>query len=276
MTNTKVSIIIPIYNTSDYLKSCLDSVAKQSHQNLEVILIDDGSTDQSGQIADNFTKKDSRFQIIHQKNQGQSAARNAGLKIASGDFINFIDSDDVVDKNFIKKLLKPFDDPDLVLSICGFSRHFLASGKTEPMFLSPMATQSPNETNATYILKLMTIDGRLYSSVNKLYLAKYAKKCRFDQKLNFAEDTKFVLDYLKIAKSAAFAFIPEALYTYNFGTKTSTINSSSLVWQNWQQSYHNLQIWLGDNPSPQEKFWLKLILLRWRISYLRSKLRAKK
>ena len=275
MNGPKVSIIIPIYNTSDFLKSCLDSVAKQSHQNLEVILVDDGSTDQSGQIADDFAKKDSRFHVIHQKNQGQSAARNAGLKIASGDFINFIDSDDVVDKNFIAKLLKPFDIPRLVLSICGFSRHFLGSGKTEPMFLSPMATQSPNETNAAYILKLMTIDGRLYSSVNKLYLAKYAKKCRFDQKLNFAEDTKFVLDYLKVAKSADFAFIPEALYTYNFGTKTSTINSSSLAWQNWQKSYRNLQTWLGDDPTLQEKFWLKLIHLRWRVSYLRSKLRAK-
>ena len=276
MTNPKVSIIIPIYNTSDFLESCLNSIAKQSYKNLEVILIDDGSTDTSSQIADNFAKKDSRFKVIHQKNQGQSAARNAGLKIASGDYISFIDSDDIIDKDFITKLLMPFDAPELVLSICGFSRHFLNTDQTENLYLSPMAQKSPKETNTAYILKLMTIDGRLYSSVNKLYLAKYAKKCRFDQELNFAEDTKYVLNYLKVAKSADFAFISEPLYTYNFGTKTSTINSSSLIWQNWQKSYQNLKSWLGNSPSIQEEFWLSLIYLRWRISYFRSKLRAKK
>lgn len=276
MTNSKVSIIIPIYNTSDFLESCLNSVAKQSYKNLEVILIDDGSTDASGQIADNFAKKDSRFKVIHQKNQGQSAARNAGLKIASGDYISFVDSDDIIDKNFIAKLLKPFENSKVVLSICGFSRHFLNTNQTENLYLSPMAKKSSKESNAAYILKLMTIDGRLYSSVNKLYLAKYAKKCHFDENLNFAEDTKFVLDYLKTAKSANFVFIPKALYTYNFGTKTSTINSSSLVWQNWRSSFQNLKSWLGNSPSIQEEFWLSLIYLRWRISYFRSKLRAKK
>ena len=276
MTDQKVSIIIPIYNTAEFLKSCLNSVLKQTHKNLEIILIDDGSTDNSGQIMDDFAKKDARIKVVHQKNRGQSAARNAGLKIASGKYISFIDSDDAVDESFISKLLKPFENPDLALSICGFSRHYLNSDNIESLFLSPIAKQSPKEYNKAYILKLMTLDGRLYSSVNKLYLAKYAKKCRFDEKLNFAEDTKFVLDYLKLASSANLAFIPEPLYIYNFGSKTSTITSSSLLWQNWQKSYRNLKTWLGKNPTVQEKFWLKVIYLRWRISHIRSALRAKK
>ena len=89
MTNHLVSVLIPIYNVADFLAECLNSVLGQTYQNLEIILIDDGSTDQSATICDDYAKKDSRIILRHQQNAGLSAARNAGLKLAKGKYIIF-------------------------------------------------------------------------------------------------------------------------------------------------------------------------------------------
>ena len=276
MSNPKVSIIIPIYNTSERLSGCLDSVLNQTHRNLEIILVDDGSTDDSPAIIQTYAQKDSRIKVITQKNQGQSAARNRGLKQATGDFISFLDSDDAVKPNFIQKLLAPYlKNPQTILTVCGITRKFLKTGQTERLYLSPSRPPQKSDTRKSYILRLLTTDGRLYSSVNKLYRADIAQKLKFDESLNFAEDTKFVLDYLQHA-DGQISFILEPLYIYNFGTKTSTINQSAINWSNWLISYRNLKTWLGPKPTLKESCYLKLILLRWRISYYRSKLRAKK
>ena len=125
MSNPKVSIIIPIYNTAERLPGCLDSVLGQTHQNLEIILVDDGSTDDSPAIIQTYAQKDSRIKVITQKNQGQSAARNRGLKQATGDFISFLDSDDAIKSNFIQKLLAPYaKNPQTILTVCGITRKF--------------------------------------------------------------------------------------------------------------------------------------------------------
>ncbi len=272
-----VSVIIPIYNTSAYLSRCLNSVARQTYQRLEILLIDDGSTDASGTIADRFARQDRRFRVIHQPNRGQSAARNAGLRQATGAFISFIDSDDAVAPDFIAKLLHPYlTDSRLALTLCGIRRRFVPTGQASDLYLSPLPTPKPRESRRTYILKLLVRDGRLYSSFNKLYRAAIAQKLTFDEHLNFAEDTKFVLDYLRSARSTRLAFVSEPLYLYNFGTATSTVRTSSVDWRNWQTSYRHLKAWVGPHPSLTEKFWLQLVLLRWRLSYLRAKIRARR
>ena len=94
MKNVKISVIIPVYNVIDFLKECLGSVLNQTYKNLEIILVDDGSTDGSSQICDEYKKKDRRIQVIHKENGGLSDARNAGIKIAQGEYFSFIDSDD--------------------------------------------------------------------------------------------------------------------------------------------------------------------------------------
>ena len=269
-----ISIIIPIYNSEKLLSPCLDSVTNQTYNNLEIILINDGSTDHSSKIIKEYANKDHRIKIIEEKNQGQSAARNQGLKIAKGEYISFIDSDDKVEKTFIEKLLKPYQDGKTSLSVCGMRRDFLNSKHTEYLYLSPIIKKGKNESSKSYILRLLTKDGRLYSSVNKLYKGNLAKEISFDTSLNFAEDTKFVLEYLK-KSTGEISFIKEPLYIYNFGSPESTIKKSATIWQNWQISYNYLKSWVGLNPSFQELFWLKIILLRWRISFYRSKIRAK-
>lgn len=100
-----ISVIVPVYNVMNYLKQCLDSIIQQTYTNLEIILVDDGSTDQSGSICDSYKEKDSRIIVIHKKNGGLSDARNAGLNICKGDYISFVDSDDYLSPYFYEVLI---------------------------------------------------------------------------------------------------------------------------------------------------------------------------
>ena len=95
-----ITIIIPIYNVEKYLRECLDSVINQTYKKLQIILIDDGSNDNSGKICDEYKEKDNRIEVMHKANGGVSSARNAGLKIAKGDYITFVDGDDYLDKDY--------------------------------------------------------------------------------------------------------------------------------------------------------------------------------
>lgn len=97
-----ISVIIPVYNVEKYLPECMSSVCGQSYKNLEILLIDDGSTDESGRICDQWREKDSRIKVIHQENRGLSAARNAGLEVCRGEYITFVDSDDCIKNRFIQ------------------------------------------------------------------------------------------------------------------------------------------------------------------------------
>ena len=102
----KVSIIVPVYNVEKYVERCIESIIKQSYKNLEIILIDDGSKDNSGKICDEYAEKDNRIKVIHKKNGGLSDARNTGLNIADGEYICFIDSDDYIHKDLVKDNLE--------------------------------------------------------------------------------------------------------------------------------------------------------------------------
>lgn len=115
MDQWKVSVIIPVYNTGKYLKRCLNSVVNNTYKNIEIICINDGSTDDSGKVLETFKKKDNRIVILERKNEGVSAARNAGLRVATGDFVTFIDSDDWVHEKYFEILLKNATNDDIVI-----------------------------------------------------------------------------------------------------------------------------------------------------------------
>ena len=97
-----VSVIVPVYNVKSYLQECFDSICRQSYQNIEIILVDDGSTDGSGELCDVLATKDDRTTVLHKENGGLSDARNAGLRIARGDWISFVDSDDYISPVFYR------------------------------------------------------------------------------------------------------------------------------------------------------------------------------
>lgn len=123
----KVSIIIPVYNVEKYLKECIDSVIAQTYKELEIIVIDDGSTDASSQICDTYETIDSRIKVIHQCNGGLSVARNVGMSLATGDYIYFLDSDDYIDRTAVEKLcdLMEYNGADVVIfnAICFCEDH---------------------------------------------------------------------------------------------------------------------------------------------------------
>lgn len=101
----KISVIVPVYNVEKYLNKCIDSIINQTYKNLEIILVDDGSTDSSGEICNQYAKKDDRIKVIHKVNGGLSDARNKGIEVATGEYISFIDSDDYIVENMYEKLI---------------------------------------------------------------------------------------------------------------------------------------------------------------------------
>lgn len=111
--NPLISVIVPVYKVEQYLRRCVDSVLTQTYQNLEVVLVDDGSPDRCGAICDEYAKKDSRIGVIHQENRGLSAARNAGLDACTGQFVTFVDSDDYIERDLIQRLFDGIGDADL-------------------------------------------------------------------------------------------------------------------------------------------------------------------
>lgn len=119
-----VSIIIPVYNVVNYFAECMKSVLEQTYNCLEIILVDDGSSDGSEKMCDLYAEQDKRVKVIHQKNSGQAAARNRGIDIAKGQYIAFVDSDDVIEKNYIKKLYDVLIKTNADVSMCYYDKFY--------------------------------------------------------------------------------------------------------------------------------------------------------
>ena len=131
-----ISVIVPVYNTAPWLPGCIESIRRQTHKNLEILLIDDGSTDGSGEICENFARRDSRIRCIHQENRGLSAARNRGLDAARGQYISFVDSDDEIAPEMLEILAKHLKETDSDMALCNFLRNG-APTPMKPAVLTP-------------------------------------------------------------------------------------------------------------------------------------------
>ncbi len=182
----KVSVIIPVYNCEKYLQECLDSVRGQSYHNLEIIIINDGSTDQTQEIIDKNLQEDSRIKTIRQVNAGVSAARNAGLNLATGDYISFIDADDTVAPDFIEKLLSAFRD-NIAYVRCA------TVIDDKPVIIT-------DEKNRLLIRQVVT---------DHLYDARYLKNLRF-KPFHYSED--LIFNYELSLQNDRFVIIDDALY----------------------------------------------------------------
>lgn len=117
-----ISIVVPVYNVQDYVLCCLDSLREQYYKNIEIIIVDDGSTDDSGKICDNFAKKEKRAKVFHKKNGGLSDARNFGIKKSNGGLIAFVDSDDHVEANYISRMKEALDKDKSDIVVCGYDK----------------------------------------------------------------------------------------------------------------------------------------------------------
>jgi glycosyltransferase involved in cell wall biosynthesis len=277
----KVSVIIPVYNTGKEAAK-LTEFFLENYPKLEIILVDDGSKDDSYDIlkklaANQKNEQTSTINVYTKKNGGASSARNYGIEKATGDYIVFMDSDDEVRKDYLVKLVDGITEENVDLVTTGKLYHRLATGQKKNLFTNEIAPKRPDETFKNYILRLLNSDGRMYSVNNKIFRADIIKKnhLRFDEKATFAEDTRFVLDYLKNIEGEI-KFIYEPLYVYNFGTETSTVASSSLIWENWISAYEFVKNWVGEPITKEESKNLKKLLTRWKISHALAVARSTK
>lgn len=218
MYEPKISVIVPIYNVSSYLDKCINSIINQSYHNLEIILINDGSTDESGLLSETYAKRDNRIIVCHQENQGLAMARNRGIAIASGDYIGFIDGDDWIEVNMYKVLLQNIIMYKADISICCENR-VDELGKIIPR-------NSTSETKIDNLYKNMLFE---YDDIMKFYLLdefpnifkdgvtnKLYKKHIFDNicfpKGKIYEDT--YITYLLIDKAKRLIMTYETYYNY--------------------------------------------------------------
>ena len=182
--NSTVSIIIPIYNVEKYLRECVNSVLNQTYAEIEAILVDDGSTDDSGRICDEFASKDSRVKVIHKENGGLSDARNAGMNLAQGDYLYFLDSDDYIRLDAIKRSLEVIesDNADIVcFDAETIYEDFNDSGYREEF----SRKQSYDAANGSKMLELQLKNNEYFSLVPlQLYNRSFLEK----NKLRFKKD----------------------------------------------------------------------------------------
>lgn len=192
MQDPLISVIIPVYNVAPYLREAVDSAVNQTYRNLEIIMVDDGSTDGSGDICDEYASRDPRITVIHQKNCGVSSARNAGLDRATGEYIAFLDSDDAYDLSFIRTMIDVAfrENSDIVECLhCKFYTKKKMSLSVEPNAIhSSYPTIKPGRYSRNEALVAL-VDRSLGIVVwNKLYKMKLWKNCRFSVKCIVMED----------------------------------------------------------------------------------------
>lgn len=206
----KVTIVVPIYNAEQTIYSCLKSIMRQTYKNLEIILVNDGSTDRSFHICEQFVKTDFRFKIVNQKNLGPSAARNYGISLATGTYIQFVDADDLVKKTMTETLLNEIKKSnDLVL--CGYN---VRRGKRRKRVIPPMIGTLPHK-QFCHLFGELYLNDLLPSPCNKLYQTNIIKKneLTFPAHINIGEDLLFNLAYLNHCEKIAICKQP--LYIYN-------------------------------------------------------------
>ena len=230
MKSNKVSIIIPIYNVEKYIEKCLNTIINQTYKNIEIILIDDGSTDKSSNICDKYSKIDERIKVIHKQNEGVSIARNDGIELSTGKYIVFIDPDDYVSKNHIETLYSciNINNVDLVISN--------AIDVTEDGRELEVAQKTDMYMDREQCLEAL-LSGESFAHVcwGNIYKRELLKDCRFNHKYRIAEDLDFLYRYISRINSAYFLSKNTYYWLKRYGSATNSQYS-----EKWNDE---LEIW---------------------------------
>lgn len=221
MKNKKplISIIVPIYNAEDYLQDCLSSIAAQSYKNIEAILINDGSTDNSYNIAQSFCDKDPRFKLISQPNGGVGAARQAGLNAVTGEYIIHTDSDDLMTDKALEYLYQSIEENNSNVAVGAYVN------KTRT---GDIVVEHSSNSKNDFIVDILL--GKCHGSLwNKLISAELCKDLYFNNNINYMEDILFLMKVLA-NKKTVLSVTNEVVYIYNFveGSYTNSISTFSI------------------------------------------------
>lgn len=190
----KISVVVPVYNCEEYLPQCVDSILKQTYPALEVILIDDGSTDQSIEICDSYGMKDDRVKVVHQKNAGAAATRNKGIELATGDFLTFVDSDDWIDADMYEQMVETIENNDCDIAICDCVKE---KGSSSALYTHqlPYGLYSRTENNLDqYYDQLLISKDFEYSNMVSSYLLLIDLNKIPRQKLSYPENIRYSED----------------------------------------------------------------------------------
>lgn len=233
----KISIIIPLYNASSYLHHSIDSILSQPFQDIEIILVDDGSTDESSAICDEYANRDKRIKVFHEPHSGVAHSRQVGLEHAIGEYILYVDADDLVDADMVSEMYDEAIRQQVDMVICDY-RELTHEGEIYRM-------QEPSALDGVTVLDDI-LNGKLYGALwNKMMRREWllsANAC-FPEVLTMREDLIFLSQCLPFAKKIA--YIPKAYYGYE--RRNATALTSNYV--NETPTYYN-----------QESLWISLIL----------------
>lgn len=226
-----ITVIVPVYNTAPYLDRCISSILSQSFRTFELILVDDGSADNSGEICDHYAQKDSRVKVIHKANGGVSSARNIGLDQAKGEWITFVDSDDWVHEDFLKNRYERAVADDADVAYCdlelvyGDRREYCRAAEIDPKEDSQVNSWIRSKTTYSPILL-----------IKKELLDKY--HLRFLPGVRLCEDLNLIIKIILYSKKTV--HVKEALYYYNQQNKESTMHNPHLYWGDLQLAFSDL------------------------------------
>ena len=213
----KISVIVPVYNCEPYVERCVRSIMAQTYRDLEIICINDGSTDNSGAVLDKLAPEDDRILVVHQDNAGASAARNAGLDLATGEFITFVDSDDAIEPDMYETLMPYFADENVDIVHCGYKRVHLDGSVKDVNGTGKVVCQ--NKYEAAECLAF----GRLFvgSLWNKLFRANLFHSIRMDTQLVINEDVLILAELFYCARNVVYIDIGK----YFFYERDSSVTS---------------------------------------------------
>ena len=215
-----ISVIVPVYNCGEYVERCITSITSQTYTDLEIICVNDGSTDNSGEILDNLSKNDSRIKVIHQKNAGVSTARNVGIDNAKGDFLTFVDSDDAIESDMYEILMSYFDDENIDIVHCGYKRVHSDGTFKEVNGTKRCVCQNKYEASECLLLGKMFVG----SLCNKVYRASLFNGVRLDKLLKINEDILMNAELFIKSNKIVFIDIGKYLMYEREGSATSGTN----------------------------------------------------
>lgn len=205
-----ISIVVPVYKVEKYLRKCVESILAQTYTKIEVILVDDGSADNSPAICDEYACKDSRVKVIHKKNSGVSDARNEGLNVARGDYIGFVDSDDWIEPRMYEVLLDKIRSSDADVAVCDYAMRNIVDDNVKYAMPGELKDKCLNKTEL--IREAMQPYGGFFAVVwNKLYRKSVLKDIRFPSGKHVEDE--FILHHVIIASEKTVC-ISDVLYNY--------------------------------------------------------------
>ncbi len=240
MEKSKVSVIVPVYNAEKYLKKCLESIINQTYLNIEIVLVDDGSTDNSLKICNDYKKNDRRIKVIHQSNKGVSTARNVGLDNATGAYISFVDSDDYIENDMIEKMTNEAIKNNLDIIICNL--HFENENYEEIKEFNHNDYFIKRKNYPIELYKNISIQGY---SCNKIFKRNIIvnNNIRFKREYMVLEDDLFNYDIFYYNKELKIKYINNKFYHYvqlNTGASKSAFNLKKLSYLDVREKEINI------------------------------------